>query len=204
MPCPGVNAQSSLFFVFLRHGDKTWASSEGQENPLSTRGQGQAHKLVALVQQEELPPPWALWSSPLLRCRQTLTPLAEYSSLSLEPKPSLLLHQEGESFHQFHQRIRDFLSQLTCLQPRFSPNPAPSPQGPISLEKNKSPTSTPSPSQALYLCSHQDWLYEIMEEIKPRGLLPEKNHWPTGRWMELHYDSTTQIWTLHKDGRLEA
>ena len=201
-PIPSNFLDSPLSCVFLRHGDKTWARSEQEENPLSERGHRQAQNLLTCVQQNKLPLPLAVWTSPLLRCQQTVTPLAEYYQVNIELKSSLLLHQEEESFQKFHQRIKEVIHELIHWKPRsWHLPPHSSLKDPVA---SSSTLNSISFCSALYLCSHQDWLYEMMETLTPSGLLPEKNTWPTGRWIILDYHRKQQTWHLRHEGRLDA
>ena len=71
----------SVFVV--RHGKAGHRSNwdgDDRERPLTRAGQGQAQAIAGRLAAEDLT---SLWSSPFVRCMQTLEPLAERTGLSI-------------------------------------------------------------------------------------------------------------------------
>lgn len=81
------------FLTLIRHGQSTWNAvgrAQGQAQiPLSELGQQQAAHLAAYLAavHEEAPPVTALFTSDLLRCRQTAAPLEDTLGLEAQPEP---------------------------------------------------------------------------------------------------------------------
>ncbi|WP_016884961.1 MULTISPECIES: SixA phosphatase family protein [unclassified Rhodococcus (in: high G+C Gram-positive bacteria)] len=78
-------------FVLVRHahaGKKQRWRGPDADRPLSTLGHRQARGLVAALSGIEVR---ALWSSPALRCRQTLMPLAAARGLRIDLHPLLAI-----------------------------------------------------------------------------------------------------------------
>ena len=76
-------------FILVRHahaGDRERRSGAGAERPLSERGRQQARGLIRALTALESP---RLVSSPHLRCRQTLEPLADHLGRPVETTPLL-------------------------------------------------------------------------------------------------------------------
>jgi phosphoserine phosphatase len=80
--------------VLVRHGQTAWNQGAGEERfrgrtdlPLDSIGQAQADALTDRLRHEPIS---AIYSSPLRRTRQTVTPLASILGLALEPTPGLL------------------------------------------------------------------------------------------------------------------
>ena len=80
--------------ILLRHGQTAWNEGAGVERfrgrtdlPLDATGQAQARAVGARLRSEPLA---ALYTSPLLRARQTIAPLAAARSLAVETHEGLL------------------------------------------------------------------------------------------------------------------
>ncbi len=80
--------------VLIRHGQTAWNEGAGQERfrgrtdlPLDEIGQSQARAVAARLEGEPIA---AVYTSPLLRARQTITPLAEKLGLAIQPHDGLL------------------------------------------------------------------------------------------------------------------
>jgi 8-oxo-dGTP diphosphatase len=66
-----------MLIHLIRHahaGSRSAWDGDDEQRPLSTRGEGQAKAVAAALAGEGID---ELWTSPSLRCRQTLAPLAE-------------------------------------------------------------------------------------------------------------------------------
>ena len=91
-------------FVLVRHahaGDKRGWPWPDEERPLSELGRRQAEALVRLLADV---PVRRLVSSPVLRCRQTLEPLARAHGLPVEDEPLLEPDAEVEALERFLRR----------------------------------------------------------------------------------------------------
>jgi broad specificity phosphatase PhoE len=99
--------------VLIRHGQTAWNEEAGEERfrgrtelPLDATGQAQARAVASRLRDEPLA---ALYASPLLRARQTISPLAVERSLSVQSHRGLLdidygqlqglTHSEAEAAH---------------------------------------------------------------------------------------------------------
>ncbi len=90
-------AGGSTRIVLIRHGQTTWNEGAGQERfrghtdlPLDDTGHAQARALAHQLEQE---PMAAIYTSPLLRARQTIAPLAERlqsKGIAVNAHPALL------------------------------------------------------------------------------------------------------------------
>ena len=75
--------------ILVRHahaGSKAQWHQDDALRPLSPRGRTQAAGLIATLAADDLS---AAWSSPTVRCRQTLAPLAAERGLSIQDQPLL-------------------------------------------------------------------------------------------------------------------
>lgn len=73
----------------MRHakaGDRDAWTGDDRERPLTKKGLDQAEKLVGLLARQEIS---AIYSSPYVRCVQTVDPLARARRLEVEMSPSL-------------------------------------------------------------------------------------------------------------------
>lgn len=73
----------------VRHahaGDRSHWKGPDEDRPLSAKGRRQAAALAALLAGDDIE---RIWSSPMLRCRQTVEPLAERLGLTVEIAPEL-------------------------------------------------------------------------------------------------------------------
>jgi 8-oxo-dGTP diphosphatase len=84
----GARTESPMYLV--RHAKaglrQRWAAPDG-ERPLNRRGRGQARRLVERFRGLEIA---RILSSPLIRCVQTVEPLARARGLEVEPAPELV------------------------------------------------------------------------------------------------------------------
>jgi len=83
--------------LLLRHGEAT-GNTRGaflgrRDDPLTDRGRAQAHHLVDLLAEESVD---RIYASPLLRARETATPLAEARGLDLIVEPALIEQDFGD------------------------------------------------------------------------------------------------------------
>ncbi|MCS6837744.1 MAG: histidine phosphatase family protein [Bdellovibrionaceae bacterium] len=159
--------------VLLRHGEKSWLS-EGGENPLSERGSRQALHLVELVQQGQIPRPSQIWVSPLIRTKATIAPLAEAWSIPVLVKRELLLHQENETYGDFSRRVKELIN--SCYQD--------------------------AEDFVLLICSHQDWLMEVMSYLPLAHATIPFQSWASGQFMVFNRSPGSDRWELIGQGRL--
>ncbi len=123
--------------ILIRHAHRE-VSDRSQDNGLSSKGKQQARLLHRFFNrrfspshsQDLVKADWVLYSSPKLRCVQTLEPWQEGSGLKVEVKEELDEQRPGEVGEDFIERVRDALNFLAAM----------------------------SPSKNVILCSHGDWL----------------------------------------------
>ncbi len=148
--------------VLLRHATRSGlAPSIGTEFPLNSVGLAQAEDFATEVESlKALPRPTCLVSSPKLRARQTLLPLARASSLEIKIMAELDERHDNETFNSFEQRIRGVID---LIQKRFA--------------KSKAPTDT------IYVCSHLDVL-EAAARLWPTDFSERESQ---ATWSTLEY-----------------
>jgi 2,3-bisphosphoglycerate-dependent phosphoglycerate mutase len=79
-------------FYLLRHAHADWAPDE--QRPLSAEGQKDALRVAELLGKS---PITRIYSSPYLRARQTVSPLAERLSLPMHIEPGLRERELGDA-----------------------------------------------------------------------------------------------------------
>jgi 8-oxo-(d)GTP phosphatase len=93
-----------VFVYLVRHGDagsrKTWLGDDAQR-PLDESGQRQAEALVGALEGREVS---RVFTSPYLRCTQSVEPLAVSRGLPVEHRPELA---EGASMADVEALLRD-------------------------------------------------------------------------------------------------
>jgi 8-oxo-dGTP diphosphatase len=92
-----------LFVVrHVKAGDRTkWRDAPDAERPISKAGRAQAEALAVRLAGEAVS---RLYASPILRCMQSLEPLAAATGLGVEPDERLI---EGSSFDQALALLRE-------------------------------------------------------------------------------------------------
>jgi len=87
-------SRESTHLVVIRHGQTAWNEGAGEERfrgrtdlPLDSTGQAQAHAVAERLRGEPIA---ALYTSPLLRARQTITLLADILGLPVQSRDGLL------------------------------------------------------------------------------------------------------------------
>lgn len=85
-----IGTSGRPMFVLIRHADagnkRDWPGPDTQR-PLTPHGRRQADSLVNALQHLDL---GGIWTSPMMRCRQTIQPLAEARGLPLREHELLL------------------------------------------------------------------------------------------------------------------
>jgi 8-oxo-dGTP diphosphatase len=98
----GLDALTARSFYVVRHakaGDRDQRSGDDRKRPLTRKGLQQAEALVSLLAPYQVS---AVFSSPYLRCLQTVEPLARVRRLEIQHSPSL---EEGNGL----EGLGDFL-----------------------------------------------------------------------------------------------
>lgn len=123
-----------MHVIFLRHATRdAQGPDDGGLNPI---GQRQAEALVAKMQPRgPLPRPTHLLASPKRRTRETLAPIAATFGLSVTVVDALDERRHDESAKFFLQRIRGWVESSAMFS---------------------------APNIAVYVCSHLDWLTEVL------------------------------------------
>ncbi len=121
---PSINGHGTRL-VLIRHGQTAWNVGAGEERfrgrtdlPLDATGQAQARAVAARLQGEPLA---ALYTSPLLRARQTIAPLAAERSLSVQAHDGLLDIDYGRFQGLTHSEADAAYAELHALW-RTAPN----------------------------------------------------------------------------------
>lgn len=99
-----MDAVNLAIFYFVRHakaGSRSHWSADDRQRPLSKKGFKQAKELVAVLEKFPIK---AIYSSPFLRCVQTVEPLARARDLEVNQSAAL---EEGKGLHGVMQLIRD-------------------------------------------------------------------------------------------------
>lgn len=96
--------------LMFRHAER---ENSGNSNPpLSLRGLRQARKILEDIDQQELPRPNKLFTSPKLRAQQTFLEIQDKSGLPLQIIPDLDERHSFESQTLFSRRVQNFLTSL--------------------------------------------------------------------------------------------
>ncbi|MDZ4677502.1 MAG: phosphoglycerate mutase family protein [Oligoflexia bacterium] len=120
--------------VVLRHAHRD-TTLRSTDNGLSPKGREQVQKLIQTYKKGELPKGVQFWSSPKIRCQETIEPLCQSHDIKLKIEPLLNEQTDTESSKEFNKRI-DVLAQ-----------------------KVKSVDDT------LYVCSHGDVIPELIQNL---------------------------------------
>jgi broad specificity phosphatase PhoE len=117
--------------VFIRHAHRD-TSDKNRDNGLTDKGRRQVDELVGLFRSGKLPPAKTFWTSPKLRCQETLEPLAKAS------KTAAVIENLLDERHDDEAAI-DFAKRLDRL-----------------VEKAHKSLTQMGEDGVLYLCSHGD------------------------------------------------
>jgi phosphohistidine phosphatase SixA len=88
-------------FYFVRHakaGSRSHWTGDDRKRPLSKKGVQQAQELVTTFATYDIT---AVYSSPFLRCMQTVEPIARAHKLKVQPEPGLAEGRGLEAAYQF-------------------------------------------------------------------------------------------------------
>ncbi len=96
--------------ILLRHAHRT---AHGDNAPLSPQGHKQAEALIRLL--PDLPATIQLYSSPKLRCQETLKPLSDHLKQPLRIDQALAEEKPEETHTLFLERIQNMLR--NCQKP---------------------------------------------------------------------------------------
>lgn len=96
--------------VFIRHAHRENSLRE-LDNGLSEKGLGQTQRLLRYFLRRQEKESWqaedfSFFTSPKLRCVQTLEPLAKAAGVPLVIRPELTEQKRNESFGAFQQRVQ--------------------------------------------------------------------------------------------------
>jgi len=90
-----------MTLLLVRHasaGDRQLWDGDDRLRPLDSRGVTQAHDLVALLDRFEID---AIYSSPAVRCLQTVEPLAAARSLAIDARDEVGEREQYEAGREF-------------------------------------------------------------------------------------------------------
>ncbi len=131
-----------MYVVFFRHATRDTlapnaiAGADQHDQHLNETGRRQALELVELVQPKgPLPKPTHLYCSPKKRARETMQPLATTYQTRLSAEPELDERGDRETHASLTKRVRKWIGNI-----QFSM----------------------AASDAIYVCSHYDWLAEAL------------------------------------------
>ncbi len=159
--------------ILFRHAKKNFDSADPE---LSAEGIKQAESLVQIVQQNKLPHPQKLISSPKRRAQQTFIHLHEALQIPLVVESALDECGPKETRQDFKQRINHFL---------FKDLPRKS-------------------SSCLFLCTHLDWI-EVFAELSDLDInvTSELLLLPPAAFYHLSFNSEgPQEWSLIQKGQI--
>jgi len=124
---------STIVFVRHAHRDKPIPDDN---NGLSPKGFEQTEDLVKAYKQGEIPPSKIFWSSPKIRCQQTLKPICDEASGTYKVEPLLDERLADEKSASYNGRIAKFIEKAIAEH-----------------------------AETIYLCSHGDILPEAIEYL---------------------------------------
>lgn len=119
---------------FFRHAEKDITPVGNPE--LTSFGLLQAQQLKIWVQNNKLPRPDLIISSPKTRAEQSMIAVHKHSHCNLQKSEALLERQRDEDYEEFVKRIMHFIAQLEQYT-----------------------------QDVIYVCSHYDWLDLCTEEM---------------------------------------
>ena len=125
--------------VFIRHGHRH-KNIPDEDNGLSDKGRSQVDDILTAYRKGTLPKASQFWSSPKLRCQETLKPLTD---LALSPMKIVKLLDEqlpSESESQFAKRISELVEKIV------------------------------SSKETVYLCSHGDVIPLAIDEMTGKSV----------------------------------
>jgi phosphohistidine phosphatase SixA len=154
--------------VLFRHGDKEYSSL--MDPPLSAKGFQQSKALLRLVDEQKLPKPKLLLSSPKVRAVQTFEKLMERHPGILRLRPELEERQSSEEASQFLHRIRQQISWLA--------------------------THAEQSQETCFLVTHSDWIGEALPMIPSQENLSDDKYqwWRPGQY--LHFQIENGLWKV--------
>lgn len=122
----GSALQESTRLFVLRHGQTAWNAEQRIQGhldmPLNAVGRWQAERLAQALAGEELA---AIYSSDLLRARETAAPLAQLRALPVQTEPELreraFGHFEGRSFTEIETQWPQDARRWRQREPDFGP-----------------------------------------------------------------------------------
>lgn len=155
----------SMKWVIFRHGDK---QKEGFDPGLTELGIAQSQKIIAKVKAQNLPKPSVIYVSTKKRAIQTLEPLATAFGMKPIIKAELTERVSGESVDKFKFRIQEFLVKVMLLH---------------------------KDNEAIYFCTHYDWIEEFLNIIESDSDLSRCTHWPSAQHMVFE---KKDLWSLIK------
>jgi broad specificity phosphatase PhoE len=120
--------------VVVRHAHRD-TTDRSADNGLSPKGHEQVKHLVERYKKGDLPKGSHFWTSPKLRCKETLKPLADAASLPLKIEDFLDEQKEGEASKDFSRRVGLLAEKLN------------------------------STSETTYISSHGDLIPELIQQI---------------------------------------
>jgi broad specificity phosphatase PhoE len=129
----------SKTLILIRHAHRE-VTDPGEDNGLSAKGRAQVEELVAhfhkYFQKEFAGSKIRFLCSPKRRCRETLGPIALRENSDFKVDPRLSECSPTENSREFRERIKDFVGEW----------------------RNSS-------KELLVICSHGDWIPELVAEI---------------------------------------
>lgn len=160
--------------ILFRHAQKGLTPFD---NPhLTQDGFAQAEAIAAAVLENKLPVPTEIWVSEKIRTTQTLQVVARQYKISCEEKHQLDLRRESETQKTFRTRVENLIQQLSVTNQKDS-----------SLE-------------AIYLCTHYDWIEEAMSVIPSDTDLTtfHFSHWGPAQYAQFQIENG--LWKFIKKG----
>ena len=97
--------------IIIRHAHRDTGEGRGHDNGLSEKGKEQAQQIKELFKLLHGDEQVSLCSSPYLRCKETLEPLAESIGVELTIDPMLAEMQSGEGNGKFNTRVKTYADQ---------------------------------------------------------------------------------------------
>jgi broad specificity phosphatase PhoE len=120
--------------IFVRHGHRDKPVPDA-DNGLSPKGRKQVEELVTKYEEGKLPKAKLFWTSPKIRCQETVRSLSEVALSHLVVEKLLDEQGPNESRGEFSQRIAKLLKKVSEVK------------------------------QNIYLCSHGDVIPEAIDAL---------------------------------------
>lgn len=135
-------------YVLVRHAHRDKPGGGAEDNGLSEKGKRQARRIRKFYDKRFSEGKVLLWSSPKVRCQETLAPLAEDLKSEIEIIRELDEQSSKETDAEFRARIDRFFEKCRSVK-----------------------------AQRIVFCTHGDWIPAAMQKLFQQPIDLSKGGW---------------------------